>query len=88
MLPRLKLLQLAMLNGLPRSWTFLKLDGWRLLAAQNHPTSVDRARPRATHANGPGITLQRYTSPRNTHHTSATGVNSALHLVGYKQGIP
>ena len=80
-LPRLKLLQLAVLNGLPRLWTFLKLDGWRLLAAQNHPTNVDRARPSATHANGPGIALQCYTGPRRAHHTPATGVNNALHLV-------
>ena len=43
--------------------------------------SVDRARPSATHANGLGIALQRYTGPKSAHHTQATGVNSALHLV-------
>ena len=50
MLPRLKLLPLAVLNGLPLPWTFRRLDGWRLLAAQNHPIGVDCARPGATHA--------------------------------------
>ena len=74
-------MQLAVLNGLPRSWAFLKLDGWRLLAAQSPPIGVDRARPGATHANGPGTARRRYTSPRSAHHTLATGVNSALPLV-------
>ena len=79
--PILKLVQLAVLNGLPRSWTFLRLDGWRLLAVQNPLSGVDHARPDATRANGPGIALQRYTSPRSAHHTPDTGVNSALPLV-------
>ena len=79
--PLLKLLQLAVLNGLPQSWTFLKLDGWRLLSAQNPLNDVDHARPGATCANSPGIALQRYTSPRSAHHTPDTGVNSALPLV-------
>ena len=80
-LPRLKLLQLAVLNGLPRSWTYQNLDGWRLLAAQNHLKGVDLGQPGATRANGPGIALQRYTGPRSAHHTLDTGVNSALPLV-------
>ena len=77
----LKLLPLAVLNGLPRSWTFLRLDGWRLLAAQNHPIGVDCARPGATHANGPGTARWHCTGLRSAHHTLATGVNSSLPLV-------
>ena len=79
--PLLKLLQLAVLNGLPRSWTFLKLDSWRLLAAQNPLIGVGHARPGATRTNGPGIALRRYTGPRSAHHTPADGVNSAFPLV-------
>ena len=85
-LPHLELLPLAVLNGLPRSWTSWRLDGWRILAAQNHPRSVDRARPGATHANGPGIALLECTGRRSAPHTAVTGVNSSL-LPWYKQGI-
>ena len=79
--PRLKLLHLTVLNGLPRSWTSLNRDGWILLAARNHPKGVDHDRPGATRSNDPGIALQRYTGPRSAHHTPDTGVNSALPLV-------
>ena len=79
--PRLKLLQLAVLNGLPQSWTSPNLDGWRLLAAQNHLKGVDLGQPGATRANGPGIALQRYTGPRSAHHTPDTSVNSSLPLI-------
>ena len=78
---RLKLLQLAVLNGLPRSWTSPNLVGWRLLAAQNHLTGVDLGCPGAIHANGPGIALQRYTGPGSTHRTPDAGVNSTLPLL-------
>ena len=57
-----------------------------ILAAQNHPRSVDRARPGATHANGPGIARLECIGLRSAHHTAATGVNSSL-LTWYKQGI-
>ena len=56
------------------------------IAAQNHPRSVDRARPGATHANGPGIVRLECTGLRSAHHTAATGVNSSI-LPWYKQGI-
>ena len=57
------------------------LDGWSLLAAQSPPIGVDRARPGATHANGPGTVRRHCTGPRSAHHTPATGVNSSLPLV-------
>ena len=89
-LPHLKLLPLAVLNGLPR-----RLDGWRILAAQNHPRGVDRARPGTTHANEPGTARREYTGPRSAHHTAAAGVNSSLPpginkeslVTWYKRGI-
>ena len=69
--PHLKLLQLAVLNGLPPSWTSPNLVGWRLLPAQNHLTGVDLGRPGAIHANGPG----------SAHRTPDVGVNSTLPLL-------
>ena len=63
-----------------------RLDGWRALAAQNHPRGVDHARPGATHANGPGTARLGFTGLRSAHHTAAIGVNSSL-LPWYKQGI-
>ena len=68
----------AALNGLPLFWTSQRLDGWRALTAQNHPRGVDRARPGATHANGPGTARLEFTGLRSAHHTAATGVNSSL----------
>ena len=62
---------IAVLNGLPRSWTFRRLDGWRLLAAQSPPIGMDRACPGATHASGPGTARRHYTGSRSAHHTPA-----------------
>ena len=81
MVPHLKLLQLAMLNGLPLSWTFRRRDRWRPLAAQNLPIGVDHARLGVTRANGQGIALQCCIGPRSAHHTPAASVNSVLPLV-------
>ena len=76
----------AVLNGLPLFWTSRRLDGWRILAAQNRPRSVDHARPGATHTNGPETARLGFIGRRSAHHTAATGVNSSL-LPWYKQGI-
>ena len=77
---------LSRAEGPPTVWTSRRLDGWRILAAQNHPRSVDRTRPGATHANGPGIARVECIGLRSARHTAATGVNSSL-LPWYKQGI-
>ena len=77
---------LSRAEGLPLFCTSRRLDGWRILASQNHPRSVDRARPGATHANGPETARLGFTGRRSAHHTAATGVNRSL-LPWYKQGI-
>ena len=71
----------AALSRAERPLTVLDIPGDWTAGAQNHPRGVDRARPGATHANGPGTARQEYTGLRSAHHPTATGVNSSLPLV-------
>ena len=62
-------------------WTSQSQGSWRKLAVQDPPNRVDRARPGANPANGPGIAPLEYSGPRSALHTTATGVSTSLLLI-------